>query len=1232
MTCLSKKAVISIVFLSFFFPDSTRNTSGDLGTHPSISKVLPVHHSEKWTMYSLSSARQQVVSMQFLSASNGLAATQHTVFHFDGAQWKSSSLVPAPAYIYTIAPIPGTQSFLVSGSDEHFRSLLYKYSYDKWSQLPSPFSNYLVTIHAESPNSIWAAGEAEIGFYNGTQWKLLDVPTNYTPLAIYGRGSSCAYLATGNEIYQFDGKSWTIIFSTGEGLKSVVFDPSKNAEVPKIYALTSRRIYQFAPEMSAEERGQSRTKWTEVPGSYHAGRITKLGLTGSGKLVAVGLGGLILHYQNGLWQPLPSPTVKDIQLVTFAAEDQAWIGTDDGLLFCTPKFSLLQQLAANKAGEVIDGFNSFIRKKFPTARNGKWSDEYGVAIGDVNGDGLEDIYTVRIYDYNAAYINQPPQSPGDILPNFVEEASKRRARGNKENIAPNAMVYELGVLLTDFDNDGDGDLYICSLTYKNSFLENDGTGVFKDVTEERGVEGAISDRSNAASAADVDNDGDLDLFVTNEYSSNRLYLNEGNAFFQDVTASAGLATTGGGMQGIFGDIDNDGYEDLFVANWSHQNVLYRNNGDGTFTDITEKAGVGGDPFAKSNAAVFGDIDNDGDLDLFVTNRNGSNCLYRNDGNCHFTDITAQAGLTDTSMSYGAVMADFDNDGFLDIYIANLRLNKLYRNRGNGTFEDATARFDAFVEGYSTGVAAGDLNNDGAVDLYVANYIGEPSMLFINQHRGRDFIKVKLEGTISNRDAIGAKVWLYDHNHAGEREHLRGYREICAGSGYGSTSSKVAHFGTANDSSFDLVVFFPKSGIKRVLKNVKAGTSLTVAEQESLAGRIVTFAKGLHRAVVSPEFYPEMAQFMIAGVLVLAMLISVAKMPGWSVGKGAAVAGALFICYTAYRITIHTDLVLVDNIAPLLIVIGGFVIAYIAGERAALKESQREELERELLHSIRGFFHGEWASSNLNRLELFSKNPPWQMDSPDQRNEAVGRFNAALQAYLNLTYQELRSIAATLRMLRVETQRAATLCERSDDLARAARLLLEGSVSNREAAAHQIVYDTSIIREILSTLRYYVMSRYQCDLLSVLHTVIAGFEPRWRNNGIKWHITTPSPSITVFGRANEIATVFDNVLRNAEESMAKSEKKVIAIDIHIFGDRVSANVCDSGHGIAPELQAQIFEDGVTTKGVGRGEGLAHVKRILQKYAGTVFVKRSNPDTGTCLALELKVVAPPHFALK
>ena len=323
-----------------------------------------------------------------------------------------------------------------------------------------------------------------------------------------------------------------------------------------------------------------------------------------------------------------------------------------------------------------------------------------------------------------------------------------------------------GCLFFDYDNDGYLDIFLvnsgksCAISSKprtqtaemNVLYRNNGDGTFTDVTAQSGFEKNLGYGMGCVSA-DYDNDGDADLYLTN-YGSNQLYRNNGDGTFTDVTAKAGVGDRRWSVSASFGDYNLDGYLDLYVVNYldyhietAHpcilegvhiycgphdypgaQDTLYRNNGDGTFTDVTEKSGVGNN--CKGMGVLFTDYNNDGKPDIFVANDAVEDFLYHNNGDGTFTDAAVSAGIAYNSegratASMGIANGDYDNDGLLDLFITNfsLEVNSLFHNDGNGfysmtTFETGLAEPSFSQLGFGTHFL--DADNNGTLDLFVAN--------------------------------------------------------------------------------------------------------------------------------------------------------------------------------------------------------------------------------------------------------------------------------------------------------------------------------------------------------------------------------------------------------------------------------------------------------------------------------------------------------------------------------
>jgi hypothetical protein len=361
----------------------------------------------------------------------------------------------------------------------------------------------------------------------------------------------------------------------------------------------------------------------------------------------------------------------------------------------------------------------------------------------------------------------------------------------------------------------------------------------------------VNDNGRSAGIAwgDYDGDGFEDLFVANNNGENDfLYHNNGDGTFTRITSGDIVNDGGDSVSAIWGDFDNDGDLDLFVSSGGgfgspKNNFLYRNNGDGTFTRIVTGSIV--TDLLYTIPSAWGDYDNDGWLDLFTGNWFGVHALYRNTGTGSFTRVTTNAIGLDPALgdSNGCSWGDYDNDGFLDLFVCwqEGKNNHLYHNNGDGTFTQVLEGSLVNDSGRSPGCAWADYDNDGFLDLFVSSgafvgNTGENNFLYHNDGNGNRWLKLKLVGGQSNRAAIGAKVRVTATMGGSQRQQMR---EISGGSGFASQNSLAAHFGLGSATNADLVRIEWPSGTVQELRNVAANQFLTITEPPRLSSPRIT---------------------------------------------------------------------------------------------------------------------------------------------------------------------------------------------------------------------------------------------------------------------------------------------------------------------------------------------------------------------------------------------------------
>jgi hypothetical protein len=497
----------------------------------------------------------------------------------------------------------------------------------------------------------------------------------------------------------------------------------------------------------------------------------------------------------------------------------------------------------------------------------------GVAFIDYDNDGWPDIFIVNGMDW-----------PGHMSKHSTPKLYHNNHDGTFTDVTHRAgldvEMFGMGVAVSDYDNDGYDDLFVTAMGQSRLF-HNNGNGTFTDVTQKAGLWGP-KELSTSAAWVDYDKDGKLDLVVANYVqwsiendlyctldgksksyctpesyrgASVRLWHNRGDGTFEDVTKKAGLGDTTSKTLGIAAmDYDGDGWTDLLLSNDTQPNKLYHNNGNGTFT---EKAVLAGVAFSEDGIARAGmgvdaaDYDRSGAPSLLITNfSNQMVSLYHNEGKGLFVDEAPRSEIgrdTLLTLGFGCFFFDYDLDGWPDILIVNGHIDKdiekvqpnvryampphLFRNMGKGNFMEVTKQMGAQFAAPRVGRGAtyADINNDGRLDLLLSTN-GGPVYLYENVATGeaaqQKSLRVKLSGTKSNRDGIGAVVKV---SAGGETQS----QMVCSGSSYLSAHELVLTFGLARHERADAVEIRWPSGQVDKLSNITAGQSITVTEGKGI---------------------------------------------------------------------------------------------------------------------------------------------------------------------------------------------------------------------------------------------------------------------------------------------------------------------------------------------------------------------------------------------------------------
>jgi hypothetical protein len=506
----------------------------------------------------------------------------------------------------------------------------------------------------------------------------------------------------------------------------------------------------------------------------------------------------------------------------------------------------------------------------------------GIGLIDCDNDGKLDIITI-----NGSTTERYRQHGGDPLITLYHQDGDLKFTDITQQAGLTRKGWSMGVAVADYDNDGLPDIYVTSFG-GNVLYHNLGNCKFEDVTDKAGV--AVGGLSAGAAWGDYDRDGHVDLYVSRyvhvdmdklpDFGSNEkfcrfrgvlvqcgpwglagesdfLFHNRGDGTFEDVSKKAGVDDPKHyyGLGVVWGDYDNDGWPDIYVANDAGPNYLYRNKHDGTFEEVGLMLGsdLSGDGQELGSMGVdMGDYDHKGRLDIFVSEFvDQSDSLYHNNGDDGFADVTWRTGIGQPSHQYvgwGTGFFDMDNSGWLDIFVANGHVYPqvdtipnaahfkqpmlLFRNKHDGTFEESAAAVglsDIPLQS-RRGAAFGDINNDGCVDIVTLN-VGEPPSLLLNHcQNGNHRVLFRLQGTKSNRLAIGARVTV-------KAGGITQFSEVKGGSSYISQNDLRQHFGLGKSDKMDEVTVRWPNGESEILRGLPADFIYTIVEGQGIKGKV-----------------------------------------------------------------------------------------------------------------------------------------------------------------------------------------------------------------------------------------------------------------------------------------------------------------------------------------------------------------------------------------------------------
>ncbi len=1091
---------------------------------------------------------------------------------------------------------------------------IYFYDQGDWQKLNAPNSDKIRDVQVIAPDNIWAACEwGELLHFNGRKWNLIAGPSFMHNNAIFWQSDTSLWVAgeyyNKITIFRWNGKHWFNYDHAHSGSKDIFFPevnrilPLKNDICIGIFRTLADSILIIKHEEIRQESWSFLVKDSlEIFIPYYHDSTTifikqndlvKV-WTGYNRYLSVTSDEFLVIYKTnlehyGYWK---TPT-GEIYFVRFLPQKK---DVENRLLFKGyPIFGLIYS--------------------------------YGAAFVDIDRDGKEELFIVDTEKKNKLFrIDQEFFRLAEInyyIRNYAEEFNidgPIKAKNNK-------YIFDHGVSFADIDNDGDDDGYVTSLYDRNLFYENKNGRIFQEKAPQAGVDIGVT-RSVVGIWSDVNCDGLLDLFVTNEDTTNMLFLNQGGGNFTDVTRGSGLETQQRGNSACFGDLDLDGDMDLVVTFQNIRDRIYRNDtpvGSTTeirFKDVTDEWWPSQeDTNSKSLGCVLADYDNDGDLDLFVVHKIFSNRLYENDGNGHLKDVTLEAGLIDSALSNAAGFFDADNDGDLDLYVANRGRDNFYENMGNKHFVINNVYFSDVYNFNSTAFSFGDPDDDGDLDCFLSRGFRGKSKFFRNELNNNNFIKIKLVGVLSNRSAIGAKTFLYEAGHLDEKEFCMGLREVASNNGYAGMNSRTIHYGVDPLKRYDLRVVFP-SGITIIRRAISPGTKLEIVEQQG-------FAVALHRIdqILNNAVYKRDNQLNLAKFLIVVLLLFIA---GRVLVFKKVLSGAdLRYFYTCGVLTFVFAKVLFGYLAVgyqdlfsflITFLMTTIIVSFMTKRKVFLS---RDVLIEELYLACRNFGHGAWAMSYLNQIQLFSVNLRKKEKIDQKITEEIQ--DTIIGFYENI-YKEILKISQIAKRTTVHPDKAIELERNLLELSEILnKIKLKLSLQQKMGSElwERAYQNVENIKKNIKLFGSETGKYFQCDLVKVLKKTIEYFQKQ-NICSIRHNLNQGEKRVALM-RAPDLIAIFENLLSNAYEAFPGDEKKEIWIEVGYENGCATVRVRDRGIGIPRKYWEAIFRQNYSTKRNKKGGfGLYFAKTKLEKFGGSIRVEKSSAKSGTTILMTIPIV--------
>ena len=779
-------------------------------------------------------------------------------------------------------------------------------------------------------------------------------------------------------------------------------------------------------------------------------------------------------------------------------------------------------------------------------------------------------------------------------------------------------IFDGSLGFADLDNDGDRDAFLASLAGQSLFFENIGKDRFRDITAEVGLK--IIGRVNRFYFVDFNLDGLLDLVLGDELGPLRFIRNLGYMRFEDVTDLLNLPDDYTTYLPALADMDGDGDADLFLYSLYRPLEYFENIGidDNNKLPLFKNRSSRSPQLRRSHnyfiqSISFADYDNDGDLDILLANRNSPLKLFENLGGHRFRDVSRQRKVNYNFFSYGASWGDLDWDGYLDFVLSTLGKNYIFWNVKGKYFRIDSTTFSENGLSYTTGSAIVDSDQDGDLDILFSNYLISSDRIYLNLLNKESFIRIQLRGgSKSNFEGIGGIVRLYESGYIEDPTKLVGFRYIQPETGYNSFQFPYAYFGVDPSKVYDAVIQFPGGKTVQTF-NLVPGNSYLIKEISGINQILFSFVQAGKNWIFRTNKRIQIYKLLMFLGMFIGFNLFIHLRSYWPVIYVFFFNTILFSTYLVMEIFFFTINPLLSWIFPFYFVFISGAIAYWTIEKYTMFK-YGDEFNYELFDLFRQFQHSKSGLAQINHLIFFCSNIKQSTES-----EMLREFLKELFYFKTFTVPFINNVLHL-------TSRVKNLRSTSIEAIRLLRLISQ--------MLHVIDYfhnpspkKFAKMKELLLRLKTQLLLlrketelAVSCDAILVISQTLRGF-PEFTE--VKFHREPAEQVPRAIIPEEVLSRVLGDLFQNALDAMHQQETKKIDIFVRGETERLVINIHDYGIGISPNFQNKIFDENFSTKG-SSGLGLYHARKLLKRFGGEIQLLESSEKKGTTFQLLLKGV--------